>query len=98
MVYLLTYFEALQSLKDLGRLTYRRFLELFRHMVGLLVRVVSPSQGLSTYTGQHNTERQRTNIRALNGIRTHAADRTAIVTGSVTLSYLKIGQVCSLPF
>jgi hypothetical protein len=27
---------ALQSLNDLGRLTYRKFLELFRHMVGLL--------------------------------------------------------------
>jgi hypothetical protein len=26
---------ALQSLKDPGRLTYRRFLELFRHKVGL---------------------------------------------------------------
>jgi hypothetical protein len=37
---------ALQSLKDLGRLTYRRFLELFRHMVGLLGRVISPSQNL----------------------------------------------------
>jgi hypothetical protein len=34
---------ALQFLKDLGRLTYRRFLELFRHMVGLLGRVISPS-------------------------------------------------------
>jgi hypothetical protein len=49
---------ALQSLKDLGRLTYRRFLELFRHMVGLLGRVIIPSQGLSTYTGQHNSERR----------------------------------------
>jgi hypothetical protein len=46
---------ALQSLKDLGRLTHRRFLELFRHMVGLLGQVISPSQGL-TYTGQHNTD------------------------------------------
>jgi hypothetical protein len=27
---------ALQALKDLGRLTYRRFFELFRHMVGFL--------------------------------------------------------------
>jgi hypothetical protein len=38
--------KALQSLKDLGRLTYRWFLELFRHMVRLLGRVISPSQGL----------------------------------------------------
>jgi hypothetical protein len=37
---------ALQSLKDLGLLTYRRCLDLFRHMVGLLGRVISPSQGL----------------------------------------------------
>jgi hypothetical protein len=45
----------------------------------------------STYTGQHNTERQGTNIHALSGIRTHdfsnqpakthASDRTATVTG-----------------
>jgi hypothetical protein len=48
---------ALQSLKDLGRLTYRRFLKL-REMVGLLGRVISPPQGLSTFTGQHNTERR----------------------------------------
>jgi hypothetical protein len=38
----------LQSLKDLGRLTYRRFLELFRQMVGLLGWVISPSQGHNT--------------------------------------------------
>jgi hypothetical protein len=46
---------ALQSLKDLGHLTYRRFLELFRHTVGLLGRLISPSQG--TYTGQHTTQK-----------------------------------------
>jgi hypothetical protein len=40
---------ALQSLKDLGRLTYRRFLDLFRHMVGLLGRVISPSQGVRQF-------------------------------------------------
>jgi hypothetical protein len=49
----------------------------------------------STYTGQHNTERQGTNIHALSGIRNHdpsnqpakahASDRTA--TGSAFLSY-----------
>jgi hypothetical protein len=43
---------ALQSLKDFGSLAYRRFLELFRHTVGLLGRVISPSQGLPT---QSNT-------------------------------------------
>jgi hypothetical protein len=78
---------------DPGRLTYRRFLELFRHMVGLRGRVTSPSQG-STYTGQHNTETQGTNIHALSRIRTqdpsnqpaktHASDLTATVTGIKT--------------
>jgi hypothetical protein len=80
---------ALQSLKDLGRLTYR-FLELFRHLVGLLGRVISRSQGLYLHrTTQHR--RTRTNIHALSGIRTHdpsnqpvkthASDSTATVTG-----------------
>jgi hypothetical protein len=46
-VFLETFFSvALQSFLDLGRLTYRRFLKLFRHTVGLLGRVISPSQGL----------------------------------------------------
>jgi hypothetical protein len=81
---------ALQSLKDLGRLTYRRFLELFRHMVGLLGWVISPSQGLYLHrTTQH--KKTRTNIHALTKIRTHdpsnqpakthASDRRATVTG-----------------
>jgi predicted component of type VI protein secretion system len=85
---------ALQSLKDRGRLTYRRFLELFRHMVGLLGRVISPSRGLYLHrTTQHT--KTRTNIHALSGIRTHdpsnqpakthASDRTATVTGRLTL-------------
>jgi hypothetical protein len=83
---------ALQSLKDLGRLTYRRFLELLRHMVGLLGRVISPSQGLYLHRKtQHR--KTRTNIHALSGIRTHdhgnqpakthASDGTATVTGLV---------------
>jgi hypothetical protein len=81
---------ALQSLKDLGRLTYRRFLELCRHMVGLLGRVISPSQGLYLHRrAQHR--KTRTNIHVLSGIRTydlsnqpaktHASDGTATVTG-----------------
>jgi hypothetical protein len=58
---------ALQSLKDLGRLTYRRFLELFRHMVGLLGRVISPSQGLYLHrTTQHR--KSRTNIHAYDAV------------------------------
>jgi hypothetical protein len=85
---------ALLSLKDLGCLTYRRFLELFRHMVGLLGWVISPSQGLYL----HRTTRHRktqTNIHALSGIqthdpsnqpaKTHASERTATVTGSWNL-------------
>jgi hypothetical protein len=48
---------ALLSLKDLGRLTYRRFLELFRHMVWLLRRVIRPSEGLYLHR-QHNIERR----------------------------------------
>jgi hypothetical protein len=82
---------ALQSLKDLGRLTYRRFLELFRQMVGLLGQVISPLQGLYLHrTTQHR--KTRTNIHALSEIRTHgpsnqpakthASDRMATVTGN----------------
>jgi hypothetical protein len=67
-----------------------RFLELFRHMVGLLGRVISPSQGLYLHRiTQHR--RLGTYIHALSGIRTHdpsnqpakthALDRTATVTG-----------------
>jgi hypothetical protein len=85
---------ALQSLKAFGRLTYRRFLQLFRHMVGLLGRVISPSQGLYLHrTTQHR--KTRTNIHTLSGIRTHdlsnqpaktyASDRTATVTGRICL-------------
>jgi hypothetical protein len=85
---------ALQSVKDLGRLAYRRFLELFRQMVGLLGRVISPSQGLYLHrTTQHR--KTRTNIHALSGIRTHdprnqpakthASDRTVTVTGKLSL-------------
>jgi hypothetical protein len=86
-------------LKDLGRFTYRRFLELFRHMVGLLERVISPSQGL--YLNRTTLHRKtRTNIHALRGIRTHdpsnqpakthASDRTATVTGIGFIYYTKI--------
>jgi hypothetical protein len=54
---------ALQSLKNLGRLTSRRFLELFRHKVGLLGRVISPSQGLYLHrTTQHRKRRVQTSM------------------------------------
>jgi hypothetical protein len=48
-------------LQDPGRLTYRRFLELFRHMVGLFGRVISPSsQGLYLHrTTQHRKTRDK---------------------------------------
>jgi hypothetical protein len=89
---------ALQSFLDPDRLTYRRFLELFRHMVGLLGRVISPSQGLYLHrTTQHR--KTRTNIHALSGIRTHdpsnqpvkthASDRTATVTGKKEITMKK---------
>jgi hypothetical protein len=83
---------ALQSLKDPGRLTYTRFLKPFRLTVGLLGRVISPSQGLYLHkTTQHR--KTRTNIHALGWIRTHdpsnqpakthASDRMATVTGTL---------------
>jgi hypothetical protein len=94
---------ALQSLKDLGRLTYR-FLDLFRHMVGRLGRVISPSQGLYLHRARQH-RKTWANIHALSGIRTHdpsnqpakthASDRTATVTGfvifkSVTITFVLV--------
>jgi hypothetical protein len=64
---LLVYSAALESLKDLGRLTYRRFLKLFRNLVGLLGRVISSSQGLYLHRAAQKGE---TDIHALSGIRT----------------------------
>jgi hypothetical protein len=68
-------------------------------MLGILGRVISPSQGLYLHrTTQHR--KMRTNIHALSGIRTHdpsnqpanthASDRTATVTSphSHTLVFL----------
>jgi hypothetical protein len=68
---IITYSVALQSLKDLCRLTYMRFLELFRHMVGLPGRVISPSQGLYLHRTTQN-RKTRTNIHALSGIRVYS--------------------------
>jgi hypothetical protein len=63
-------------------------------MVGLLDEWLVRRKA-STYTGQHNTERQGTNIHALSGIqthdpsnrptKTHASDRTAAVTGGAPI-------------
>jgi hypothetical protein len=44
----------LQSLKDLGHLTYGRFLKLFRHLVDSLDGI-SACHKAYTHTGQHNT-------------------------------------------
>jgi hypothetical protein len=86
-------------LLDPGRLTYRRFLELFRRMVGLLGRVISPSQGLYSH---RTTQHRKTNIHALSGIqthdpsnqpaKTHASDRTATLTGHISFS---LRTICS---
>jgi hypothetical protein len=100
----LFYFPWLYSPSlDLGRLTYRRFLKLFIQMVGLLGRVISPSQGLYIHrTTQHR--RTRDKHPCLSGIRTHdlsnhpakthASDRTAIVTGK--LYVIKWKYSCSV--
>jgi hypothetical protein len=46
-----------------------RFLKLYRHLVGLLGRVINPSQGLYLHrTARHR--KTRTNIHALSGIQT----------------------------
>jgi hypothetical protein len=64
-------------LKDLGLLTYERFLKLFRLLAGLLGRVISPSQGLYLHrTTLHR--KTRTNIHALSEIRTHDPSVRAI--------------------
>jgi hypothetical protein len=50
---------ALQYFRTLAT-SHRRFLELFRHMVGLLGRVISPSQGLYLHkTTQHRKTRDK---------------------------------------
>jgi hypothetical protein len=55
---------------DLRLLLFFLFPNLFRHMVGLLGRVISPSQGLYLHrAAQHR--KTRTNFHALSGIRTH---------------------------
>jgi hypothetical protein len=75
------------------------FPNLFRHMVGLLGRVISSSQGLYPHkTTQHR--KTWTNIHALSGIRTHdpsnqpakihASDCTATVTGLFLFCSLNI--------
>jgi hypothetical protein len=82
---------ALQPFWTLAASYTGGFLNYFRHMVGLLGRVISPSKGLYLHrTTQHR--KTRTNNHALSGTRTqdpsnqpaktHASDRTATVTGN----------------
>jgi hypothetical protein len=82
---------ALQPFRTVAASHIGGFLNYIRQMVGLLGRMISPSQGLYLHrTTQHR--KMRTNIHALSGIRTHdhsnqpakthASDRTVTVTGS----------------
>jgi hypothetical protein len=89
----------------LDRLTYR-FLELFRHMVGLNAREISPLQGLylhratrhrKTRTNIHNLSRIRTHDPSNQPAKTHASDRTATVTGDSNLhKTVKIIDSCQI--
>jgi hypothetical protein len=82
---------ALQSLKDPGRLTYRRFILLFRHMVGLLGRVISPSQGLYLHRTTHQGKTM-TNIHALSEIRTHDPSNQPAKTHALNLTATVTGE------
>jgi uncharacterized membrane protein (DUF485 family) len=55
----------------LGPDIFFSFIIFFTQTVGLLGRVISPSQGLYLHTGQHNHRKMHTDIHALSGIRTH---------------------------
>jgi hypothetical protein len=69
MLHKITCSMALQSLKDLGRLSYGRFLKPFRHLVRLLGRVISPSQCLYLNRTAQLKKTSR-NIHVLSVIRT----------------------------
>jgi hypothetical protein len=56
----------------LGPWLLLQFRNLFTQMVGLLGRVISPSQGRYPHIGQHKQSiNAHTDIHALSGIRTH---------------------------
>jgi hypothetical protein len=109
-LYVYTFFHvALQSFRTMAASRIGGFLNYFRHMVGLLGRVISPSHGLYLHrTTQHR--KTRTNIHASSGIRTHdlsnqlakthASDRTATVTGMYKLTpYIsQLGRLVSSKF
>jgi hypothetical protein len=90
-VYIYMFFPVeIQSLNDLGRLTYRRFLELFRHMVGLLGSDQPVARPLPTQdnTTQKDADKHpcldseiRTHDPSDQPAKTHASDSTATVTG-----------------
>jgi hypothetical protein len=61
----------------------------FRHLAGLLERVISPSQGLCLHsTAQHR--KMRTNIHAFNGIRTHDSSIQTAETHALDRAATKI--------
>jgi hypothetical protein len=77
-------------------------MNLLRHLIGLLGRGITSNKA-STYTGQHNTEKSRTNIHGLSGIRTQdpnvrvvkirALDRAATVADETDLCDRKIENI-----
>jgi hypothetical protein len=92
-----SYSVNLQSLKDLGYLTYGRILKLFRHLVRLLGWVISPSQGLYLHrTTQHR--KMRTNIHVLSGIQTHDPSVRAIKADTPDHAATVTSIACSCSF
>lgn len=73
---------ALQLFMDLGRLTYGSFLNLFRRLVDLPGRVISPLQGLFLY-GTARYRKTRTYVYALTGFEPTTPDRAVTVVGII---------------
>jgi hypothetical protein len=81
-----------------GHWPFLQFRNLFTQSVGLLGRVISPSQGPYLHTGQHKHRiNAHTDIPAVSGIRTHdpsvrvgdaSSDRAATVIGIWNISTL----------
>jgi hypothetical protein len=78
----------------LGPGLFFSYVNFFTHMVGLLGRVISPSQGRYLHTGQHKHRiNGHTDIHALSGIRTHDPSVWASEDGSC----LRPGGHCDRP-
>jgi FAD synthase len=86
-----------------------QFLNLFTQTVGLLGRVISPSQGLYLYTGQHKHRKTHKHINILASVgfeptitaserakTVHALDRSATVTGMSLPYRYTIRIVCQV--